>query len=205
MSFYRNVLFPRLNDLAVRHFESERRELLQKARGDVLEIGFGTGISLGSYPGTIRSLTGLEPNPGMLRRAETTVAAANRFPVRLAAGKAESMPFSDEVFDTVVSVLTLCSVDDVERALAEVRRVLRGGGSLLFIEHGMQPAPGVTRSLQRGLNPLWKKLACGCNLTRLPADEISKSGLALEELKVLGRDGFPNILSPIHFGIARKT
>ena len=117
-----------------KHFAEYRRKALAHAQGRVLEIGGGTGFNLPHYPSDIEELVVTEPAPGMLERARRR-AATSALPVTVRQASAEALPFDDASFDTVVSTLVLCSVDDVDRALAEIHRVLRPGGQLIFVEH----------------------------------------------------------------------
>ena len=137
----------------------ERAALLSHARGQVLEIGAGTGLNAAFYPAGVEP-TFSEPDPHMAKRIHGHVVAA----------PAEALPFADASFDTVVSTLVLCGVDDLERALAEIRRVLRPGGSLLFLEHVRAPADSSLARWQDRLNPLWRLFAgCDCNRDTLAA------------------------------------
>jgi ubiquinone/menaquinone biosynthesis C-methylase UbiE len=162
--------------------EEQRRPSLAGARGRVLEIGFGTGTSLGAYPrGAVDSVVGLEPNRGMWPRAERRAREA-AVEVDLVDARAERMPFDDGSFDTVVSNFTLCSIPGVEEALREVRRVLAPGGRFLFLEHGRSDDPRVAR-WQRRLNPVHRWYADGCRLD-LPVDRaIRGAGFEIESLE----------------------
>ena len=117
-----------------------RERLVASARGRVLEIGIGSGLNLPFYPRDLELLLGLDPSPELLRMARRHVAWTH-FPVELSEGRAEDIPLDDRSVDHVVMTWTLCSVADPAKALSEVRRVLRPGGSLLFIEHGRSPDP----------------------------------------------------------------
>jgi ubiquinone/menaquinone biosynthesis C-methylase UbiE len=166
MGFYSRVIVPFLCDISLdRPFVTRyRRELLAQAGGDILEIGFGSGLNLSCYPSAVRKLTAVDPNPGMDRRAQKRV-RQSAIDVDRRMISSERLPFADEHFDCVVSTFTLCSIDDVAQALREVYRVLRAGGTLLFLEHGLSPEPGVQK-WQRRLNGLHMRLAGGCHLDR---------------------------------------
>ncbi len=133
VNIYRDHIFPVCNDFITRRFVRHRKRLLESASGTVLEIGFGSGLSLDDYPENILQVVGLEPNPGMRRRAETRLQKASLKNVKLVEGAAEAVPFGDGTFDTVVSFLTLCSVNDLAGAILEIKRVLKDGGKFLFI------------------------------------------------------------------------
>ncbi len=164
MGFYSRVVFPRLCDclLGQPSFSGLRKGVLADAGGAILEIGFGSGLNLAHYPEHVRKVTAADPNPGMNRRAIGRI-AASRIEVDQRAIGGESLPFGDESFDSVVSTWTMCSIPEVDRALAEVHRVLRPGGRLVFLEHGLADDPGV-RKWQRRLNPIERVVADGCRL-----------------------------------------
>ncbi|WP_310496620.1 class I SAM-dependent methyltransferase [Sandarakinorhabdus sp.] len=180
MGWYSEWLFPRLLDRALGHprIAERRRALVSQARGDVLEIGFGSGATLPFYdPARVTALTVVEPSEGMNKRAETAI-AASPVPITSIPGAGESLPFSNASFDTVVCCLTLCSVADPPRVLDEVRRVLRPGGQFLFMEHVLSEDAGRRRWQQR-LNPIQRVVGVGCNLNRDSAAMIRGAGLSL--------------------------
>jgi SAM-dependent methyltransferase len=163
---YSRVIFPVLCDFLLgRPFVARyRRELLAHAGGDVLEIGFGTGLNLPHYPAHVRTITAVDPNAGMHRLARGRVRRSG-IEVHQRVLSGERLPFGEHAFDCVVSTFTLCSIEGVTQALGEVYRVLRPGGRFLFLEHGLSPEPGV-RKWQRRLNGLQRHLADGCRLDR---------------------------------------
>jgi ubiquinone/menaquinone biosynthesis C-methylase UbiE len=164
MGIYSNLVFPRLCHWTMRSPEITRlrAEVLADARGEILEIGFGTGLNLEHYPAQVCRITAVDPNEGMGRLARKRI-AGGRIEVDLRGNGAEALPFEDGRFDTVVSTWTLCSIPDVERAVAEVYRVLKPGGRFVFLEHGLGDDPGVQR-WQRRLNWLQKRVGDGCRL-----------------------------------------
>jgi ubiquinone/menaquinone biosynthesis C-methylase UbiE len=166
VGFYSQVIFPRICDLFLDHpdLAEHRQGLLSKVGGEVLEIGFGTGLNLPHYPEHIRKITIIDPNVGMHRLARRRVAQA-RVEVDQRVHRGERLPFADCTFDCVVSTWTLCSIAEVDRALAEVYRVLKPQGRFLFLERGLSPEPAVQR-WQRRLNRLEMWLADGCRLDR---------------------------------------
>jgi ubiquinone/menaquinone biosynthesis C-methylase UbiE len=166
MGFYSRVILPLLCDFGLdRPFVARyRRELLAHAGGDILEIGFGTGLNLPCYPAGVRKITSVEPNPGMQRRARRRITQTGIEVDQRLLGS-ERLPFDEGAFDCVVSTFTLCSIEDVGQALREVYRVLRAGGRFLFLEHGISPQPNV-RKWQHRLNRLHTRLAGGCHLDR---------------------------------------
>ena len=185
-----------------RVFRRLRREALSPATGRVLEIGFGTGINLDYYPAGTRQVVGVDSNPGVARLAQRRAARAG-IVVEHHALSAEELPFGAAGFDTVVSTFTLCSIPDLQRALAEVRRVLKPGGRLLFVEHGLSPDPGVAR-WQRRLNPAWQFVGDGCHLDRNATEEIRRSGLAIERVRNFYLPHRARFAGYMYLGAARK-
>jgi ubiquinone/menaquinone biosynthesis C-methylase UbiE len=158
-----------------------REQLVADARGRVLELGIGSGLNLPFYSRDLEALLGLDPSRELLRMAKRQSAWVH-FPVELSQGRAEDIPLEQHSVDHVVMSWTLCSVADPIRALSEVRRVLRPGGTLLFVEHGRAPEPRVRRWQDR-LTPAWRRVAGGCHLNRPVADLIGTSGLRLAGLE----------------------
>jgi ubiquinone/menaquinone biosynthesis C-methylase UbiE len=183
MRIYRDYIFPRLLDFVLGAAQpmKYRRQALRDACGEVLEIGFGTGLNLSCYPGSIRRLTALDASamlPGKVARRIAEV----QFPVETAFLDAARLPFDSKRFDTVVSTWTLCTIPAVADALAEARRVLKPGGRFLFLEHGRSDDPRVARRQDRW-NGLQRIVGCGCNLNR-PIDRlIESSGFRITRLE----------------------
>src|SRR6516164_8272550 len=157
-----------------------RERLLAGASGDVLEIGGGTGANLPCYGPAVRSLMITEPQPPMLRRLEGNV-RARRPDAKVLRAPAEDLPFDDDSFDVAVSTLVLCGVDDQPRALRELRRVLRPGGRLLFIEHVRSADPGTSR-LQDRMNWLNRLVVC-CDCNRPTLDTIRGVGFTVAQVE----------------------
>lgn len=142
-----------------------RSRVVPQADGDVLELGCGGGINLGFYDrAKVKSLTGLDPSPGLLDQTRAMMQQTG-MAADIHAGIGEAMPFTDKSFDTVLVTFTLCSVHDPKQVMAEMRRVLRPGGKILYLEHGAAPDKGVAR-VQRVIEPLWKRIGGNCHLTR---------------------------------------
>jgi len=179
MGWWTQWAFPRLCHKALRsrEFLKLRHSVVDAARGRVLELGSGTGLNFGLYPPAVESLDAVDPNPGMHELARRELARAAH-PVELHEASGEALPFDDERFDTVVSTWTLCSVADPARVFDEVHRVLRPGGRLLLIEHGLSHEPGVAR-WQRRLTPLQRRVADGCHLDRDVAALLTASRLEI--------------------------
>jgi ubiquinone/menaquinone biosynthesis C-methylase UbiE len=157
---------------------ARRAKLLRGARGRVLELGAGTGVNLDHYGPDVTELVLLEPAEPMARRLEARGLPPHASVVRAGA---EALPFDDASFDTVVATLVLCTVPDLDRALDEIRRVLRPGGRLLFLEHVRADDPGLAR-WQRRLNPIQRRFACGCHLDR-PTPEAIGARFEVVELE----------------------
>ncbi len=142
-----------------------RSRVVPQADGDVLELGCGGGINLGFYDrAKVKSLIGLDPSPGLLDQTRAMMQQTG-MAADIHAGIGEAMPFADKSFDTVLVTFTLCSVHDPKQVMAEMRRVLRPGGKILYLEHGAAPDKGVAR-VQRIIEPLWKRIGGNCHLTR---------------------------------------
>ncbi len=182
MGLYYRFIFPRLLDLSMRSPEAKRyrERLVTQARGRVLEIGIGSGLNLPFYGPEVEYLYALEPSAELRRMAAQQGRQAQR-DIELLNSSAEQIPLGNQSVDTVVSTWTLCSIPDASRALGEVRRVLRPGGELLFVEHGLAPDAGV-RVWQHRLTPLWAHCAGGCQLDRKIDALISTAGFRFEEL-----------------------
>lgn len=202
MGLYCDWIFPRIVDWGMRAelLTRQRRDLLAGARGAVLEIGFGSGLNLPHYPRAVTSLVAIDHSRGMLRLARERIASA-AFPVESRLLDGENLPSPEQRFDTVVSTWTLCSIRDVGRALREARRVLRPGGRLLFVEHGLSPEPAV-RVWQRRLNPIQNRIGGGCNLNRDIAALVEGSGFRMERLELFYLDSAPKWLGYTYKGSA---
>lgn len=176
-----------------------REGLLAGAAGQVLEIGGGTGTNLRCYGPAVNSLTMTEPQPPMLRRLQRRAREHARA-VRVLRAPAEDLPFDDHTFDTVVSTLVLCGVDDQPRALRELRRVLRPGGQLLFIEHVRSDDPGRAR-LQDRMNWLNRLVVC-CDCNRPTLRSIQEAGFTVTQVEHTALPKAPNFVSPAIMGRA---
>lgn len=209
MGLYSETIFPWLLDRALGHPNIMRRRqaLVSGASGEVLEIGFGSGATLPFYdPAKVASLTVVEPSEGMNRRAAAHL-AASPVPVRSVPGAGERLPFADASFDTVVCCLTLCSVQDVGKVLAEVRRVLKPGGHFLFLEHVLSDDPDRQR-WQHRLTPIQKVIGVGCHLDRPSAQLVRDAGFTLEPMPAQQEEpafGAMRTLTPLVMGAAIRA
>ena len=183
MGFYDRCILPRLLDLAMRNsrLERYRRRAIVAARGLVLEIGVGSGLNLALYGAAVERVCAIDPAPELLRLARARVGDA-LVPVSLVQASGEHLPFADAIFDSVVTTWTLCSIADPVAALIEARRVLKPGGGLVFVEHGLSPEARVAR-WQHGLTPCWRRIGGGCHLDRKMDDLIRAAGFRLDTIK----------------------
>lgn len=182
-------------------FSGHRRTLLAQADGDVLEIGGGTGANLPMYGEAVRTLTVTEPETPMLGRLQRRIGEL-RPGTELRQASAEQLPFADGSFDTAVSTLVLCTVDDQPRALRELHRVLRPGGRLLFMEHVRSDERGLARWQDR-IAPLNRRLLCGCRCNRETLAGIEGAGFDVTELERDTVAHAPPFLRPLIVGVAR--
>ena len=175
-----------------------RASLLANAHGDVLEIGAGTGANLPLYPTRITSLTVTEPDAAMMRKMRKRLMDREVTALR---APAEDLPFDDDTFDTVVSTLTLCTVDDQPRALREIYRVLRPGGRLLFIEHVRAQDEKLARRQDR-MNVINRIVAHGCNCNRPTLDGVRSAGFTLGPVEHGSLEKAPSFVRPLIVGLA---
>ena len=202
MSIYPRI-FAAIYDLSFHRGEragmaDRRRRLLATARGRVLEIGAGTGLNLPYYTAAVAELVLTEPEAPMARRL------AKRAPGReIVSARAEALPFPDASFDTVVSTLVLCTVEDPAGALAEARRVLRPGGRLLFIEH-VRADGGLARWQDR-LEGVWHRVGNGCHANRDTLTTLSANGFAVSDVETAIWRKMPRLVRPLILGHAVKT
>lgn len=188
-------------DTEERCLRGHRERLLAGVEGRVLEIGAGTGVNLPYYGPGVSALALAEPEAPMARRLERRV-RERRPDAEIVHAPAESLPFEDDAFDVAVSTLVLCTVADQPRALAELGRVLRPGGSLLFIEHVRADEPRLARWQDR-LNGVQRRIACGCNCNRPTVDAIRAAGFVLAEVERDQLPKAPAIVRPLAVGVAR--
>jgi ubiquinone/menaquinone biosynthesis C-methylase UbiE len=203
MSLYsRFVLPPILNRVMKDARLRERRErLVPKAHGAVLEVGIGSGLNLSYYDArAVRRLCAVDPSAELLAMARRN-AQRQGVEIELVQQGAERLPFPAAVFDCALLTWTLCSIPDPAAALREIRRVLKAGGELLFIEHGLSSDPAVARWQQR-LAPLWRPIAGGCHLDRR-MDVLLRAAFPVVELETSYLEG-PRILTYMYEGCARS-
>jgi ubiquinone/menaquinone biosynthesis C-methylase UbiE len=177
-----------------------RAALLGQARGRVLELGAGTGLNLPYYPDHLEELVLTEPSPPMVARLERR-AKQSETATSVMAAEAEQLPFEDDRFDTVVSTLVLCTVDEPQRAIDEIARVLRPGGKLLFLEHVRAETPRLARWQDRLHRP-WHAFAAGCNANRATVDMLRESPLRVEAVENDRWSWMPALVHPLAIGTA---
>lgn len=202
MGVYQDRIVPHLVRLSMRNevLVAYRQRVVPAAEGRVLEIGVGPGCNLPLYSSRVREVIGLDPSAKLLEMAREVARPLAR-PIELLKRSAEMVPLDDASIDTVVSTWTLCSIPDATRALAEVRRVLKPSGRLLFVEHGRSPDANVRRWQDR-LTPMWRRVAGGCHLNRAIPDMIEDAGLRIEQMETGYLHG-PRVMTFMYEGRAR--
>ncbi len=204
-NWYEANVMPRLITCACSQGQVMKRRaaVVPLARGDVFELGCGGGINHEFYDAAaITSYAGIDPHEGLLGAARTA-AREKGWKADLRQGRGEAIPFLDASFDCVVCTFTLCSVEDATQVMHEMRRILRPGGTALFLEHGRAP-DGEVRRWQERIEPVWKRLAGGCHLTRPIAAALEQAGFAVETLGEGYTPKTPRFAGWMEWGIARK-
>ncbi|MDY7021820.1 MAG: class I SAM-dependent methyltransferase [Cyanobacteriota bacterium] len=203
MGFYSRMILPRLLDWAMSDpaFSKYRQQVLADVEGEVLEIGFGTGLNLSYYPHHIQKITTIDPNFGMNKIAEKRIQTSS-IQVENKILSSENLPIADATFDSVVSTWTLCSIAKVEQAIKEIYRVLKPGGKFFFIEHGLSDRPEI-QVWQNRLTPFQKVIADGCHLNRNIQQLIEQkfNSITLEKFEI---ESSPPALGYTYKGVATK-
>ena len=202
MGLYAKYIFPHMLEYVMSSsiLVDCRKDTLSEVKGEILEIGFGTGMNLPYYPENVRRITGVDININIHSKAEKRLKSSHiqvdYYPINI-----EYLPFPDNTFDTVVSTFTLCSIKDIHRALSEIARVLRPNGRFFFAEHGLSPDYQVQK-WQHRLNPINKALSCGCNLNRNIKELIGSCNLKILKLDQFYLEKTPKIFGYMYKGIA---
>ncbi len=204
MGFYSDVILPRICDLAMRNrlLLPIRERVIGAAEGRVLEIGVGSGLNLPFYRPPVREVLALEPAAKLVAMAQN----ASRgiiMPVSFLEASAEAIPLEDHSVDTIVTTWTMCSIPHAHTALLEIRRVLRPGGKLLFVEHGRAPDESVRRWQDR-LTPAWRCIAGGCHLNRPISSMIEGAGFRIDRIET-GYIPGPRPMTYMYQGSARPN
>ena len=205
MGLYGKYVLPRIIDFAMRNKDATqlRAAWVPRARGEVLEIGIGSGLNLPFYSSDVQCVHGVDPSAELQQIARRR-AADQHVPVDFLLQSAEeSLPPSEESIDTVVTTCTFCSIPNPPRALEHMKKALKKGGHLIFVEHGRAPDARV-RAWQDWLTPLWKRIAGGCHLNRKVDELIVAAGFQIVELKTEYLPG-PRPMTYVYQGLALRV
>ena len=202
MGVYATHVLPRIVNAAcgMKSAVTLRQRVCKGLHGEVVEIGFGSGLNVPHYPSAVTGVAAIEPADVGWKLARKRVAAST-VAVRRAGLDGHSLPLPDDSCDTAISTWTLCTIPDVAAALQEIRRVLKPGGTLHFVEHGLAPDEKVQR-LQHRLEPIQKRMFGGCHLTREIAPLLTEAGFTITEADVFYEDGAPKFLVADTLGLA---
>ena len=203
MGLYSNFVIPYCIDFAMSgsNLQPYRQQLLENIAGEILEIGFGTGLNLPHYPEQVTKITTIDPNPGMQKLARSRI-KQSQITVDYKVLNGESLPMADQSFDSIVCTWTLCSIPLVEQAIAEVHRLLKPGGKFFFIEHGLSAESSV-QVWQNRLTPVQKVLADGCHLNR-NIEQLVKQKFPNVTTEQFYAPKLPKIIGYMYQGIAVK-
>jgi ubiquinone/menaquinone biosynthesis C-methylase UbiE len=202
MGVYVERVLPRIINVACGMKSSDplRQRVCEGLHGRVVEIGFGSGLNVPFYPPAVSSVTAVEPADLGWKLAQRRIAAST-IPVERSGLDGQSLPFPDDSYDTAISTWTLCTIPDATQALREVRRVLKPGGTLHFVEHGLAPDEKVQR-WQHRLEPMQKRLFGGCHLTRPIVDLLTGAGFTIADVDVFYEKGAPKAIAAESLGVA---
>ena len=204
MGFYAEQIVPRIQNKVMDRpdMRDVRARVTAGLSGEVVEVGFGTGLNAPCYPPEVTKVAAVEPSTLCMRLAQPRIANTSA-KVELAGLTGESLDLPSDAFDGALSTWTLCTIPNVDAALAEIRRVLKPGGSFHFVEHGHAPDPGVAK-WQARIEPPWKHVAGGCHLTRPMPELIERAGFRIDALDTYYMKGEPKAFGYTFEGVARK-
>jgi ubiquinone/menaquinone biosynthesis C-methylase UbiE len=202
MGLYGERVLPRIINVAcgTKTVEPLRHRVCAGLSGDVVEIGFGSGLNVPFYPAAVTRVAAVEPSDVGWKLAAKRLAATT-VPVQRSGLDGQLLPFADDSFDAALSAWTLCTIPDVAAALREIRRVVKPGGRLHFLEHGLAPDERIRR-WQRRLDPLQQRVAGGCHFTRPIVELLRTAGFTIEEVDVFYEKGAPKFAAADSLGVA---
>ena len=204
MGVYGDHVLPRIINAAcnMKVAREQRARVCEGLSGEVVEIGFGSGLNVPFYPAEVTSVDAVEPADLGWKLAAKRLDAAGT-PVRRSGLDGQSLPFPDDRFDAALSTWTMCTIPDLDAALRELRRVLKPGGTLHFVEHGLAPDESV-RAWQHRLNPIQNRLFGGCNLNRPTVDLLRGAGFEIARVDEYYEKGSPRFVGATTLGVARS-
>ena len=205
MGLYNKYILPRILNCSCgsRPINHQRNKIVPLAEGIVLDIGIGSGLNIPFYnKSKIKYLYGLDPSKELIEMAKP-LANLNQIEIEFLECGAENIPLLDNSIDTVLITYTMCTIQDVILSNSEIKRVLKDNGKLLFCEHGLAPDKNIAK-WQKRINPIWNKIAGGCNLNRNIPDIITSSGFKISSIEEMYLPNTPKFAGYNYWGVARK-
>jgi ubiquinone/menaquinone biosynthesis C-methylase UbiE len=205
MNAYEKHVLPRIINVAcdMKVAREQRARVCEDLAGEVVEIGFGSGLNVPYYPGAVTRVAAIEPADTGWKLARKRLQDAT-VPIERSGLDGQSLPFADDSFDAALSTWTMCTIPDLDAALRELRRVLKPGGTLHFVEHGLAPDEKV-RDWQNRLNPIQNRLFGGCNLNRPIVELVRGAGFEISRLDSYYERGSPRFIGANSLGVARSS
>jgi len=205
LGLYNKYILPKVLNCACgsKPINYQRNKIVPLAEGVVLDIGIGSGLNIPFYnKSKIKYLYGLDPSKELIEIAKL-LADKNLLKIEFLECGAENIPLLDNSIDTVLITYTMCTIPDVTLSISEIRRVLKNNGKLLFCEHGLAPDPNIVK-WQKRINPIWNKIAGGCNLNRNIPELITSSGFKISNMEEMYLPNTPKFAGYNYWGVARK-